>query len=304
MFGIIELPVENASATRTKPNAGFDHHVISSASRLRWTIPSATAADRLDHEIAVRDRIERVRADAIEAELHRGRLTIERISGARQRPRPERRDVDPFPGIGQPAAVALGHLDIGEQVMGEQDRLCRLDVGRARQHGRPVALGEGDERPFEVEQGEEEIVDRPARPQSKVGGDLVVARSTRMESAGERPDLPGQRRLDVHVDVLERPVPLEPARSEVLRERRQPIDECLHVVRAQDAGATEAPHVGDRTRDVVSGEGGVDLDRAGEVRHARIRLAAEPPAPGPHRPSVVRCPCYPAPRAARRLTCY
>ena len=44
LFGIIELPVENASATRTNPNRGFDHHVISSASRLRWTIPSATAA--------------------------------------------------------------------------------------------------------------------------------------------------------------------------------------------------------------------------------------------------------------------
>ena len=44
LFGIIELPVENASATATNPNRGFDHHVTSSASRLRWTIPSATAA--------------------------------------------------------------------------------------------------------------------------------------------------------------------------------------------------------------------------------------------------------------------
>ncbi len=44
MLGIIELPVEKASATRTNPNRGFDHHATSSASRLRWTIPSATAA--------------------------------------------------------------------------------------------------------------------------------------------------------------------------------------------------------------------------------------------------------------------
>ena len=44
LLGIIELPVENASATRTNPNRGFDHQVISSASRLRWTIPSAIAA--------------------------------------------------------------------------------------------------------------------------------------------------------------------------------------------------------------------------------------------------------------------
>ena len=62
LFGIIELPVENASATATNPNRGFDHHVTSSARRLRWTIPSATARERLDHEIAIRDRIERVGA--------------------------------------------------------------------------------------------------------------------------------------------------------------------------------------------------------------------------------------------------
>ena len=44
LLGMIELPVENASEARTNPNAGFDHHVSSSASRLRWTIPSAIAA--------------------------------------------------------------------------------------------------------------------------------------------------------------------------------------------------------------------------------------------------------------------
>ena len=44
LLGMIELPVENASDTRTNPNRGFDHQVSSSASRLRCTIPSATAA--------------------------------------------------------------------------------------------------------------------------------------------------------------------------------------------------------------------------------------------------------------------
>jgi hypothetical protein len=44
LFGIIELPVEKLSATLTNPNRGFDHHVISSARRLRWTMPSAAAA--------------------------------------------------------------------------------------------------------------------------------------------------------------------------------------------------------------------------------------------------------------------
>ncbi len=44
LLGMIELPVENASDTRMNPKRGFDHQVISSASRLRWTIPRAMAA--------------------------------------------------------------------------------------------------------------------------------------------------------------------------------------------------------------------------------------------------------------------
>jgi hypothetical protein len=44
LLGIIDEPVENESAARTNPKRGFDHHVISSASRLRWTMHSAKAA--------------------------------------------------------------------------------------------------------------------------------------------------------------------------------------------------------------------------------------------------------------------
>ena len=86
-------PVENASATRTNPNRGFDHQVISSASRERWTIASAAAASDLDDEVAVAHGVERVARDALEPELGGGRLAVERVAGARERARPERRDV-------------------------------------------------------------------------------------------------------------------------------------------------------------------------------------------------------------------
>ena len=155
------------------------------------------------------------------------------------------------------------------------------------QDGRAVALGEVDERPLEVEQGDVELVDRPARPEPQVGGDLVVARAAGVEPPGERPDLLGQRRLDVHVDVLERPVPREPARGDVLGQRLQAVDQRLDVVGASGCPARPRPRTWAIEPAMSSrGEGGVDLDRAREVRHARVRLAAEPPAPGPHRPSV------------------
>ena len=255
--------------------------------------PERDRRHRLDREVAVRDGVERVRADAIEAKLRGRRLAVERVARARQRACAERRDVDPPARVRQPAAVALGHLDIGEQVMREQHRLGGLDVGRAGQDGHPLALGQADQRPLEIEQRDIEVVDGAPRPQAQVRGDLVVARTAGVEAPGERADPLGQRRLEVHMDVLERRVPGEPARRDVGGEGGKPVDEGRDLVSRKEPGAAESADVGDRAGDVVGGERRVDLDRAREVGDARVRLAAEPPAPGPHRASVVRRTCYP-----------
>ena len=162
----------------------------------------------LDHEVAIRDGVERVRADAVEAELRGRGLAIERVAGARERARAQRRDVEAGARVGEAAPVALGHLDVGEQVMGEEDRLGRLDVGRARQDRRPVALGEVDKSPLEVEQRAVELVDRrggsraacPSRPgrcaSGRCGGGRPAARPSRSgrprRSCG-RPRAPGPR---------------------------------------------------------------------------------------------------------------
>ena len=99
------------------------------------------------------------------------------------------------------------------------------------------------------------------------------------------PTLSARADLDVHVDVLEGRVPGRAPGSDVVGERGEAVDEGLDLVRGQETGPAEAADVGDRAGDVVGGERGVDLDRAGEVRDPRVRLAAEPSAPGPHRAS-------------------
>ena len=191
------------------------------------------------------------------------------------------------------AAIAFGHLDVRQQMMREQDRLGRLDVGRAGQDRGPLAFRKCDQGPLEREQREIEVVDRPTRPEAQVRRDLVVARTPGVELAGQRPDLLEEGRLHVHVDILEGGVPVERPGRRVAREGHQAVGEAGDLVDGQQPGPTESADVRDRARDVVGGEGGVDLDRAGEVRHARIRVTAEPPAPGPHRPSVVMAQCYP-----------
>ena len=184
--------------------------------------PEGDRGEHLDDEVAVADGVERVRGHALEPELLRRRLAIERIAGAGERAGAQRGDVEPPSRVGQPSPVALDHLDIGEQVVGEQHGLGRLDVGRAGQDGVALALGEADQRALEGEMRRIEAIDRPARPEPQVRGDLVVARTAGVEPAGDRPDPLGERGLEVQVDVLERRVPLEPTGRHVLGERGQP----------------------------------------------------------------------------------
>ena len=280
------LPVENASDARTNPNAGFDHHVISSASRLRWTIPSAIAPSVSTTKSRSDTASSEFARHALEVELARGRLAVERIAGPGQGARAERADVGATAGVGQAAAVALHHLDVRQQVMGEQDGLGGLDVGRPRQDGVALALGQFDERPLEDEVRRIEAIDRPARPQPQVRGDLVVARPAGVELAGDRPDPGRQRGLEVHVDVLEGRIPVDAAGGDVLGQRGQATDELVDLVPGQEPGPAQPAHVGDRGREVVGGESGIHLDRPGEIGDALVVLFAEAAAPESHAASV------------------
>ena len=143
-------------------------------------------------------------------------------------------------------------------MVAEQHGLGRLDVGRARQDGPPVAVGQADERALEPDDRGIEAVDRPARPEPQVRGDLVVARPAGVEPARDRPDALGQRRLEVEVDVLEGGVPREAVGGDVLGERQQPGDELVDLLAGQQPRPAEPAHVRDRARDVVGRQLAVD----------------------------------------------
>ena len=64
--------------------------------------------EQLDDEVAVSNRVDRVRRDAIEAELGRVCLAVEREAGTGDRARAERRDVEPAAGVRKAATVPVG----------------------------------------------------------------------------------------------------------------------------------------------------------------------------------------------------
>ncbi len=245
---------------------------------------------RLDHEIPIGHRIHRVRGRPVEAELGRHRRPVDRVAGPGQRARSEGRDVEPATGVGQAAAIPLEHLDVGQHVVGEQHWLGGLDVGQAGQDGLPVALRQRDQRPLEPDEAGVEPVDRPARPQPQVRGDLVVARAARVQPAAGGPDPASQLGLEVEVDVLEARVPLEPPGLDVVTHGPQAGLERRCLVRRKEPGPGEPVDVRDRAVQVVERELTVDLDRPAEVDRPWIALALEPPAPQSHRSSSDRSP--------------
>ena len=106
-----------------------------------------------------------------------------------------------------------------------------------------------------------------------------------MELPGEGSDPRPEGRLQVHVDILEVPVPGQRPRLDVDPKRIEPAEQRGHLLIVEQSGAPQAPDVGDRTGEIVDRERAIDLDRPGEVGGPHVRLAAEPPAPEPHRPS-------------------
>ena len=81
-------------------------------------------------------------------------------------------------------AVALRHLDIGEQMMAERHRLRALQMREARHHGRGVLERLLGERALIVAEQRMDVVDPVAHPQPEVGRDLVVARARGVQPAG------------------------------------------------------------------------------------------------------------------------
>ena len=122
---------------------------------------------------------------------------------AGQRGGAQRQFVQARAAIGEPAAVAPEHLDIGQQMVAEGDRLRRLQVREARHDGGGIFLGAVDQGRLQVGQHRLQPVDGVAHPQPDVERHLVVARARGVQPAAGRADQLGQPRLDVEMDVLE-----------------------------------------------------------------------------------------------------
>ena len=134
--GMIEEPVVNLSDSRSRPTSGDDHITISSAKRDRCTAVIAPAASVSSTKS---------RSATASSEFAIGRLkpsafaVIARSIGNEvpaSAAAPSGLSLRRRARIGEAAAVARRHLDIGEQMVAEGHRLRGLQMGEARHHRR------------------------------------------------------------------------------------------------------------------------------------------------------------------------
>ena len=175
-----------------------------------------------DEKVPVGNRIHRIAAELPEPKGFSGHISVQFQGAPGQSPRTQGQHVCAPGRIPQSPLVPFQHLDVSQQMMGQQHRLAALEVRVSGQNHFPVLLAEphqgflqgGD--PGHVSQN------RLPDPEAQVRGHLIVPTPPGVEF-GTRRNPRRQGRLDVHVHILKRLPPPKLALGNFLFDSVQPL---------------------------------------------------------------------------------
>ena len=178
----------NLSDSRAKPHCGEVqlHDLLGEPRQMHGG--DRRGGQRLEREVAIGHRVERIRRGPRKAERARRRLPVDGEGRAGERRRAERTFAQPLGRVGEAAPVARKHLDISEQMMAEGDRLRGLEMGEARHHRARIFERLGRERELERAERAVDRADLVPDIEPEIGRHLVVARARGVQLAGHRPD--------------------------------------------------------------------------------------------------------------------
>jgi hypothetical protein len=235
--------------------------------------------EEFKREVAVRDRIERIRGRPVEAEGGGGHAAVDREGGAGEGGRAERAFVQPPARIGEAAAVARQHLDIGEQVMPERHRLGGLQMGEARHDGGRVFGRAVGQRAHQLAHLAVETVDRVAHPEAEIGRHLVVAAARGVQPAPGLADARDQPGLDIGVDVLERGIEGERPLGDRLGDLGESGADRRLVLGGDDSHRGEHAGMGEAAFDILPPEPLIEPDRGIDRLHHGCGTGGKSSAP-------------------------
>ena len=165
---------------------------------------NAGGRQKLQREIAVADRIQRIGHRGVKAQCCGGHLPVNRERRACQGSSAQRRLVHPDAGIRKAGPIPGQHFDIGHHVMTKGHRLRHLQMGETGHH--PISTGFGLNEAG-LQEPDECPVHRIAlitHPQPEIHRHLIIARPGRVQPARRLANQFLQPRLDIHVNVLQR----------------------------------------------------------------------------------------------------
>ena len=165
-------------------------------------------------------------------------------------------------GTGEAVAVAREHLVIGEQMVAQRHRLGDLQMGEARHDRVDMALGAVDQSGLQGFQRGIGGIAGIAHPQAKVRRDLVIARARGMQPPGCGPYQLGQPRLDMHVNVFERPVLGDTIGGIFLRDLLEALRDRLGIFGGNDALRAQHRDMRQRPVNILPPQRLVERDRS------------------------------------------
>ncbi|MBT9161034.1 MAG: hypothetical protein DDT26_02332 [Dehalococcoidia bacterium] len=85
-----------------------------------------------------------------EPQLPGYRIAVDSIGHPRQCPAAQRQHIGPLQAVAEALGISLKHLEVGQQMVGEKDRLGSLKVGVTGDNYFPVRLGQVQEGPLKL----------------------------------------------------------------------------------------------------------------------------------------------------------
>ena len=245
--------------------AGPEHDLFGEAREVRCG--DREGRECFQRKITRRDRIQRVGHRPGKAERFGSHVTVDGKACPGQGRSAQRALVQPVCAIGKPRPVARRHLDIGQKMMPERDRLSRLQMGEARHDRVGVFPGPLDQRTLQAAKQTSRMVERATCPEAEIGNDLVIARARRVQAPGWFADQFLQPRLDIHVNIFEFAAEREGPFAHLGHNRVEPGLNGLIVFERDDAHFGQ--HVGMRPAagDVFLSHAPIDIEGCVDFFH-------------------------------------
>ena len=251
--------------------------------------PGQVDADHREHErglggeVTGRRGIHRIVCGGGESELLGDGIRVEVQRRAGQRPGAVGRHGGALIEVDQAVDIAEQRMRMGQQMMGEQDRLGRLQMCLSGHDGRRMRGGLRGQCGHQLERAVGDPPDSVAQPEPKQGGHLVVSRSACPQPATKVvADAVDQPTFQRPVHVLVGDDRQETAVGHVLAEAVQPGQQAVALLLGQQPRPEQ--HAGMRLGcgDVVGREHPVEMGGLAQCGERVRRAVREPTAPQGH----------------------